>query len=86
MTVYGKTLMINYEGDLKSLMISILYFKLWLIVIKSLFDIGVCLVLGLIGWYDIELKCLEYVARLIKVYIYIRMVMTTNVPYYDTKY
>ena len=33
--VDGKTLMINYEGDLVSLVIPILYFKLWLIVIKS---------------------------------------------------
>ena len=34
----------NYEGDLVSLMI----------------PIGIFLVLGLIGWYNDELKCLDY--------------------------
>ena len=33
--VYSKTLMVNYEGDLVSLINLILYFKLWLIVMKS---------------------------------------------------
>ena len=34
--------------------------QLWLIVINSWCCIGVCLVLRLIGWYDVELKCLDY--------------------------
>ena len=58
--VDDKTWMMNYEGDLVSLVIHIIYFKLWLIVIKSWCCKGVCLVLGLIGWYVIELKCLDY--------------------------
>ena len=58
--VDGNNLMMNYEGDLVSVMIPILYFKLCLIVIKSLCCIGVCLVLELIGWYDVELNCLDY--------------------------
>ena len=58
--VDGKTLMMNYEGDLVSLVIPILYFKLWLIVIKSRCCIGVCLVLGFKGWYYVELKFLDY--------------------------
>ena len=41
---------------------------------------GVSLVLGLIGLYDFELKCLDYAVRLIKV-----NVIYINVPYYDMK-
>ena len=64
-------------------MISIIYFKLWLIVIKSLCCIGVYLVLGLIGWYDVELKCLYYDCEVYKDVNVIRVVMITNVPYYE---
>ena len=58
--VCGKTLMMNYAEDLVSLMIHILYFKLWLIVIKSWCCIEVCLVVGLKGLYNVELKCPDY--------------------------
>ena len=50
----------NYEEDLVSLMIPILYFNLRLIVIKSWCCTWVCLVLVLIGCYDVELKCLDF--------------------------
>ena len=84
--VDGKTLMMNYEGDLVSLVIPILYFKLWLIVIKSWCCIGVCLVLGLIGCYDVELKCLDYV-WFVRCWLICKRYKDgegfTNVPYYE---
>ena len=69
MTVYGKILMMNYEEDLVSLMISIIYFELWLFLIKQWCYIGEILVLGFIGWYDVELTFVDYAVRLIKVYM-----------------
>ena len=79
--------MMDYEGDLISLVIPILYFKLWLIVIKSWCCIEVCLKLGWIGWYDVELKCLDYdlwgVGLICKCYK--DGEWFTNVPFHDKK-
>ena len=79
--------MMNYEGDLVSRVIPIFYFKLWLIVIKSWCCIGLCLVLGLIGLCDVELKCLDYdlwgVGLMCKCYKDGKWF--TNVPYHDMK-
>ena len=36
------------------------YFQLWLIMVESWYYIEACVVLGLIGWYDVELKYLDY--------------------------
>ena len=78
----------NYEGDLVSFMVPIFYFKLWLIVIKSWYGIGVWLVLGLIGFYDVELKCLDYDlwGVVLRCTCYKDGEWFTNVPYYKVIY
>ena len=65
--VDGKTLMISYEEDLVSLRISIFTSNcdyLWLS-----HDLYWITYVRMIGWYDVELKYLDYVARLIKGYV-----------------
>ena len=83
--VHGKALMMSYGGDLVSLMISIIYFKMWLIVIKSWCCIGVCLVLGLIGWYDVKSKWLDYGfwGFVLRCKCYKDGEWVANVPYYE---
>ena len=39
--------------------------------------------LRLIGMYDVEFKCLDYVCDVDYDINFIRMVMLTNVPYYE---
>ena len=75
----------NYEGDLVSLVIPIIYFKLWLIIIKSWGCIGVCLVLGLIGWHDIELGCVDFDSWgvCLRCKCYKDGEWFSNVPYYE---
>ena len=83
--VYGKTLMMNYEGDLVSLMILIIYFKLWLIVFKSWCCIGVWLLLQFIGWYDVELRCLDCEVLALRCKYYKEGQWFIYVSYHDMK-
>ena len=55
------------------------------IVIKSWCCIGVCHVLGLIGWYDIEFKFLKYVMWGVglRCMCYNDGEWFTNVPYHE---
>ena len=48
--------MINFERGLVSFVIPILYSNLWLIVIKWWCGVGVCLIYGWYGCYEVKLN------------------------------
>ena len=58
--VDGKTLMMDYEGDLVSLVIPILYFNCGYLRLSDDIALNHILYYDLYGWYDVELKCLDY--------------------------
>ena len=54
-----------------------------LIVVKSWYYIGVCLILGLVGLYDDSIQKSWYCCKVYQDINAITMIMYVNVPYYE---